>query len=1459
MMKDESQELVIHEKTYISTRKASEMSGYTSDYVGQIARAGIIPTTLIGATRFVEKKAFAKYVYEQKGKELKETRGTNPQTVPSVASGDPTIAKIENQKTEKGMHYETDNRPLQPELKKKEASSQTSTKGSTTIPLPTLRQSFALVLGALLLIGGTVFADTTSLVDFTQTLQTKAEKSAQQVASFFQNNVRNITARYEEGQRVISNATASVLGVPNASFSGNDAPKKEIHEQVQTKTNTPTTVANILGALRSGIQDGITKPAHFISRGMSDLSGRLVSVPFQVGGIYISFAESTRETLVRSSQKFGGDLATTVTAFRTQTQTSTATPIAGLTTWNNTTEERTRIQNKTADGGRSFDDAVLEGVQKIVDAFNALGTSVLETGFTLKRVVRIPHTIDNPIAGVSDALFGTFNDTAFSFYTKIHNFFSPQDTVFVDSTETDTPPQTTPPKTPPTQIVREIVVERPITRIERVVERVTTPTPTTLAVAGVTEAQLQSALDGLNNALRSEIYKIYDGESQSNTVRTIYQTIAQTNNIDQLNGVTINNATVNSLSGLTDSDIPDGITVSGYVPLGGGSLTGAIDVPYINATSTTATSTFAGGLNVGSGSFIYDFSTGNIGVGTTSPFKKFSVLGDAYVKGDFTVNGNSSITEGGALTVGDKVISEGEIGVGTSTPYSKLGIQNTITTQTAVAIYGTTGQSAPLFDIYDNSTSNTNLFRITADGNVGIGTTSPANQLSFSGLFYAGGTGTSTITDNLTVGGDFNFSGSLFQNNQAFVGSQWTTSGSDIYYNTGNIGIGTTSPYAKLSVVGPVVAEYFYATSTSATTTFAGGLNVAGASGLNVLQNGKVGIGTGNPFNLSALHIRNGSAGTYPGVSTAGDDVIIESGGDGGLSIFTPTTNFGVLYFSDTNDANAGGLLYNHADDSLAVRVADATRLHITSSGRIGISDTTPDAQLDVQSSIATTIGLIVQGATSQSANLQEWQDSSGGILSLIDSGGDFIHTSATKSGNYLEAGRTSGGGKIVINDFGTLVADNVPTNTDAWLAFGMTGSALTYSSLGFGFDNGAIPWLGFGPGNATRDSFIRRTSGGGLILSTTIDAATSFTIKGGATQTGNLQEWQNSAGGILGVFSAGGSMGIGTSTPWRTFSVTGTVGLSSTLTSGSTGNYLCINTSTYEVTLGTTCSASSERFKENINTLSYGLDAINQLNPVSFNYKKEFNPDTSVRIGFIAEDVAQVIPELVVYGKDGQTEAVVYENLTAVLAGGIQELDAKVEALRALEDETFFDVLLTRFAQAMLRVKHLVVDDELCIGATCVTEAQLQNLLAGNAAGSSLSTNTDTSTDITPPIITINGNNPAEVALDSTYADLGAYALDAVDGERFVDTEGTVDTTTAGTYIITYSSYDTSGNTATTTRTVNVVDGSSSAPIDTGTTTPETLPDTTPTTTPETLPEITTPETQTDTGTTTATTTSGV
>ena len=73
---------------------------------------------------------------------------------------------------------------------------------------------------------------------------------------------------------------------------------------------------------------------------------------------------------------------------------------------------------------------------------------------------------------------------------------------------------------------------------------------------------------------------------------------------------------------------------------------------------------------------------------------------------------------------------------------------------------------------------------------------------------------------------------------------------------------------------------------------------------------------------------------------------------------------------------------------------------------------------------------------------------------------------------------------------------------------------------------------------------------------------------------------------------------------------------------------------------------------------------------------------------------------------------------------------------------------------------------------------------------------------DTTAPVITVTGDNPEKVEKGSTYTDAGATTT-----EGTVTSSSTVDTSTIGTYIVTYSATDAAGNTGTATRTVNVVD----------------------------------------------------
>ena len=76
---------------------------------------------------------------------------------------------------------------------------------------------------------------------------------------------------------------------------------------------------------------------------------------------------------------------------------------------------------------------------------------------------------------------------------------------------------------------------------------------------------------------------------------------------------------------------------------------------------------------------------------------------------------------------------------------------------------------------------------------------------------------------------------------------------------------------------------------------------------------------------------------------------------------------------------------------------------------------------------------------------------------------------------------------------------------------------------------------------------------------------------------------------------------------------------------------------------------------------------------------------------------------------------------------------------------------------------------------------------------------------DTTPPIITLNGDATVTLNVGDSYTDAGAAASDDMDGNVAVITTGSVDTTTAGEYTITYSASDTAGNTSRATRTVTV------------------------------------------------------
>ena len=93
---------------------------------------------------------------------------------------------------------------------------------------------------------------------------------------------------------------------------------------------------------------------------------------------------------------------------------------------------------------------------------------------------------------------------------------------------------------------------------------------------------------------------------------------------------------------------------------------------------------------------------------------------------------------------------------------------------------------------------------------------------------------------------------------------------------------------------------------------------------------------------------------------------------------------------------------------------------------------------------------------------------------------------------------------------------------------------------------------------------------------------------------------------------------------------------------------------------LGT--ATSSRRFKHEIADLGAESDLLMKLRPVAFYYKPELDETQTRQYGLVAEEVAQVAPQLVVYDKDGAPQTVRYHFVNAMLLGAVQKQQRRLE-----------------------------------------------------------------------------------------------------------------------------------------------------------------------------------------------------
>ncbi|HEC32786.1 MAG TPA: DUF5011 domain-containing protein, partial [Candidatus Kaiserbacteria bacterium] len=410
----------------------------------------------------------------------------------------------------------------------------------------------------------------------------------------------------------------------------------------------------------------------------------------------------------------------------------------------------------------------------------------------------------------------------------------------------------------------------------------------------------------------------------------------------------------------------------------------------------------------------------------------------------------------------------------------------------------------------------------------------------------------------------------------------------------------------------------------------------------------------------------------------------------------------------------------------------------------------------------------------------------------------------------YNSPNRTIITGVVAVNTTGQAIGEYFGTSADLSLTNSYIEGNVVISGDGFHISNTTVV------GTLTIDSTADKTT-------VSNSAFTSITDNGTNTKIINT-----SGTGITNSIGDMGNVGIGTTTPGFLLAVERSGAGAVASFTNSNGTCSIDPTSTALV-----CSSDS-RLKKDITKLEYSLDKVLQLNPVRYNWLNATGTDPE-QIGLIAQEVQEFFPELVHLNPVDGYYGLSYAGLTPILVSAIQGLNLNLESIASTTAsstpqsqsfaKSFFSNLFTKITNWLADTTNGLTNifanvfyakEKICVDNECLTKDDIRKILElTNGQSATVAPTVDVSilsdqsadqADTEAPVISITGNNPAEILIGATYSDLGVTVADNVDknlrykvsldgGDEIYPDKLYIDTSTSTTYTITYTTTDQAGN----------------------------------------------------------------